>query len=130
MAYMRCSISQQMYDESMGMDKGKNEPSYEIVNKVDDQLCHFRFPGKFAGQDIIWDAELVTLACYSGQSGQNKLQQFIDVGEVNDNGRKIIIALNLPCIDEPAILKTIIMIRQYKRLTFGRHEYGGIISFE
>jgi len=114
----------------MDTDITKNEISYQLVNRTDDQRCHFRFCGKFAGQKITWDAELGTLAWHASQTGQKKLQQFIEVGEVNDQGRKIIIALNLPCIDEPAILKTIIMIRQYKRLNPGRHEYGETISFE
>jgi hypothetical protein len=43
-------------------------------------------------------------------------------------GRKIEIGLNLPKIDETTILKTIIMVRQYKRLSHGRHDYGEKIS--
>jgi len=37
-------------------------------------------------------------------------------------GRRVV--LDIPRIDEPAILRTIIMIRNYKRLYPGRHEFG------
>jgi hypothetical protein len=107
-----------------------NQPSYELVEKNSDQHCKFRFTGKFLGSDVIWDAELVTLAFYASKTGMQRLQQFIDVGEDGEHGRSITIALNLPTIDEPAILKTIIMVRQYKRLLTGRHAYGEFISFE
>ena len=36
------------------------------------------------------------------------------------------VGLNLAVIDEPAIRKTLIMVRNYKRLGFGRHEWGEV----
>jgi hypothetical protein len=107
-----------------------NQPCYEIVEKSSDQHCDFRFAGNFLGNDVIWDARLMTLAFYARKTGKRRLQQFIEVGEPCEHGRRITIALNLLSIDEPAILKTIIMIRQYRRLSVGRHAYGEFILFE
>jgi hypothetical protein len=107
-----------------------NQTCYEIVEKTSDQHCNFRFAGKFLGEDVIWDARLITLAYYARETGKRRLQQFIEVGESCEHGRRITIALNLPGIDEPAILKTTVMIRQYKRLSSGHHAYGEFISFE
>jgi hypothetical protein len=38
--------------------------------------------------------------------------------------RSITIGLNVTAIDPPVLLKTTIMIRKYKRLHAGRHEFG------
>ena len=38
--------------------------------------------------------------------------------------RSITIGLNVAAIDPPVLLKTTIMIRKYKRLRVGRHEFG------
>jgi len=106
--------------------------SYEPVGHIGNQYTHFRFSGKFLQQPVIWDAHLYTLAYYMNEvlrtSRPHRARQFIDVGELSTSGRIIRIALNLPVIDEPAIIKTMIMIRQYKRLASGRYEYGETIK--
>lgn len=93
--------------------------------------AHVRFTGPFQGRQIIWDARIVTLeqACRERQSGRwpgagPGLRQFIEVGSVDNGIRTLRIGLNVERIDEPVILKAIIMIRQYKRLHEGCHEYG------
>ena len=109
----------------------KGKP-YELLNTGSDQYAHFRFSGNFLQQPVIWDAHLYTLAYYFNEvvetSQPLQARQFIEVGELNSSGRVIRIALNLPMIDEPAIIKTIIMIRQYKRLASGHYEYGEMIK--
>ena len=105
---------------------------YELFSTVSKQYAHFRFSGEFLQQPVIWDAHLYTLAYYFNEvvetSQPPQARQFIEVGELNSAGRVIRIALNLPVIDEPAIIKTIIMIRQYKRLASGHYEYGEMIK--
>ena len=106
--------------------------SYQLIKCERDQYAHFRFCGKFLQQDVIWDAHLYTLAYYFNKVVETcrppQVRQFIDVGELTATGRCIRIALHLPAIDEPAIIKTMIMVRQYKRLASGHYEYGETIN--
>lgn len=108
---------------------------YRLLEKRDNEYAHFQFTGIFEGNSLIWDAQLYTLAYYfnkvveAGQSPR-EVRQFIDVGEAFGDMRHIRIALNLQAIDAPAISKTMIMIRQYKRLLRGRYEYGDSIRLE
>lgn len=96
------------------------------------QYAHFRFTGNFAQKSLIWDAHLYTLAYYFNQvvesSQPHRVRQFIHVGELTPAGRRIEIGLNLSVIDEPTIVKTMIMVRQYKRLASGRYEYGETVN--
>jgi hypothetical protein len=106
---------------------------YECQEPTVNGHAHFRFIGKFEGKPTIWDAHLYTLAYYVDEVAElsqagTQIRQFIQVGETSEMGRKIEIGLNLPKIDESTILKTIIMVRQYKRLSHGRHDYGKKIS--
>lgn len=76
-----------------------------------------RFMGHFEGQEVVWDAELNALAA-------TKARQFIDIGTPGARGIPITIGLRVVCIDRPTLLKTLIMVRSYKRLRTGRHEFG------
>ena len=115
--------------ESVCLSEGK---TFQQLDTCEDQYAHFRFTGIFAQKSLIWDAHLYTLAYYFNRvvesSQPHRVKQFIEVGEHTCNGRRIDIGLHLPVIDEPAIIKTMIMIRQYKRLASGRYEYGEIVS--
>jgi hypothetical protein len=106
--------------------------SYQIIAAPNNRYTHFRFTGIFLQQNVIWDAHLYTLAYYCTEvvetSRPLQARQFIEVGELAPSGRIIRIGLNLPVIDEPAITKTMIMVRQYKRLASGHYEYGEIIN--
>lgn len=106
---------------------------FESLSRLNGKYVHFRFVGDFMGESIIWDVHLYTLAYYVNEVAENSqpgtsIRQFIHVGDMDKAGRKIEIGLNLLHIDEPAIRKTMIMVRQYKRLAIGRHEYGETIS--
>ena len=104
---------------------------YTHVEPPQADHVHVRFSGPFQGRQIMWDARIVTLQYVSRelQSGRRSgdrpgLRQFIEVGSEDNGIRMLRIGLNVECIDEPVILKAIIMIRQYKRLHEGCHEYG------
>jgi hypothetical protein len=105
--------------------------TYQAVTTWGNAGCQLRFTGPFQGVTIVWDAYLHTLAYYVNEhslKGQS-MRQFIEVGDVGENGRRIRIGLNLSLIDEPVILKSIIMVRQYRRLAPGRHEFGESVDF-
>ena len=107
----------------------------ENLTRLDDGYVRFRFRGNFEGKEIVWDAHLYTLAYYVYKVAKFSrpappIQQFIHVGGMGKKGRRIEIGLNLPEIDNGAVMKTMIMIRQYKRLVAGRHDYGETVQIE
>ena len=67
---------------------------------------------------------------YYGQYGLEEdiknidLKQFINIQPLKQNTLKLTIALNINKISHPNIQKMMIMIKQYKNLSIGHHEYG------
>lgn len=102
--------------------------AYKLLAPLTATQARFRFAGKFQNREIVWDATLLTLSAYhAGQPASTAAVQrlpFIEIGDATEQGRPLRVALDIAQIDEPAILRTIIMIRQYKRLHAGRHEFG------
>jgi hypothetical protein len=101
---------------------------YNLIAPPDAGQARFTFTGKYQNQEIVWDCTLRTLAHYhtgQPQSTQPAMRTaFLEIGDATVHGRALCVALDIACIDEPAILRTIIMIRNYKRLQPGRHEFG------
>ncbi len=101
---------------------------YEALEPLGGQTSLVRFTGSMQGKSIVWTVRLITLAHHyqslPSAERQTGVRQFIAAEPVANGVGSATIALNLPCIDEPAVLKTMIMLRQWKRLGPGRHEYG------
>ncbi|MGB5259961.1 MAG: hypothetical protein WBO34_05490 [Gammaproteobacteria bacterium] len=93
-----------------------------------DDCVHIRFIGNFADRPVIWDATIMTLEYWHTTGGHDQHfhrdSQFIEIDAGAGDLRTIRIGLQLERIDEQAILKTLIMIRKYKRLHIGRHEFS------
>ena len=95
-----------------------------------------RFLGVFSGEETVWDAHIMTLeavcraALEQGKAPPVGSRQFIDIGAEAEQGRSIRIGLHVSAIDEPTVWKTITMVRNYKRLCFGRIEWGSGVWFE
>ncbi|MDZ7662171.1 hypothetical protein [Thiohalophilus sp.] len=108
---------------------------YQALSPIDQPQVHIRFAGTFEGNEVIWDARLHTLRYEYEQSRLQQVlppatfRQYIYIHPAQGERLPITVALNVPQFDEPAILKTIIMIHNYKRLRFGRHEFGQPVSF-
>lgn len=106
---------------------------FTLLEPVLPQEAHFAFTGPFDGEEIVWDATLLTLDAYrraqpaQAQSGQH--HSSIEIAAPTTNGRAVRIVLDIPLIDQAVILRAIIMMRQYKRLRVGRHEFGGPRKF-
>lgn len=102
--------------------------AYQMLAPLTPALARFSFAGSFQNQEIVWDTTLLTLTLYHAEqpaaAGPVQRSPFMEIGDASGPGRRIRVALDIAQIDEPAILRTIIMIRQYKRLHTGRHEFG------
>ena len=102
----------------------RQEKTVLIDGKLPANKVFLQFEGKFEGMEVVWNACIQTIAEYSKKHRvSNDPKQFIDIKLV-DGGYYLDIGLNVAQIDQTVIEGTIIMIRKYKRLQFGRHEYG------
>jgi len=101
---------------------------FTLLDPVQPQRAHFAFCGPFEGQDTVWEARLSTLDAYHHAQppvvAAVERRPFIEIAAPTTNGRAVHIVLDVPAIDEAVILRTIIMMRQYRRLRVGRHEFG------
>jgi len=91
---------------------------YLMLEPLQPDSAHFCFTGFYQGREIIWNTELIPL------KKTNQSRQSFEVGEEVNAEIPLKIILDLPCITEPDVLKSIIMIRNYKRLHAGRHEWS------
>lgn len=101
---------------------------YTLLESPTPNRARFTFTGPFEFEDVIWDTTLLALpGCSSpspGPAADKPRPDYIEVGEPGEHGRRLVVALAIPVIDEATILRTIIMIRQYRRLRPGRHAFS------
>jgi hypothetical protein len=100
---------------------------FTLIEPALPSRTRFSFAGPFEGQETVWDATLLTLeAHHATEPPTDRMQRrsFIEIGPATAAGRVVRIVLDVAAIDEGVILRTIIMMRQYKRLHAGRHEFG------
>jgi len=91
---------------------------FEVLEPPGGDSVRLRFGGCLLGEAVVWDATVMTLE----RAGAER--NFIDVGPPAPQGRRLTVAVAAAAIDLPTLRKTVMMIRQYKRLRPGRHEYG------
>ena len=89
---------------------------YELLDRPGARAVRLRFIGPFQGQAVLWEARFI--------AGSDPAQRYIEIGPARGDTRLLSVALDIPRFDEPAIRKTIVMIRQYKRLHEGRMTFG------
>jgi hypothetical protein len=104
-----------------------SEPEYFFEKAPTDHEAFFSFKGHFQHASVTWHVHLLT--CYSriprSATQQAVIRQFIDIEKGRQAGHyHAQICLNIPRVSHAAIIKTMIMIQQYKNLATGRHEYG------
>ncbi len=108
-----------------------SEPEYFLEKKPTDNDAYFSFTGHLQQTSVIWHVHLTTCRSYMRTSvtQHDVCRQFIDIGKGEQDGHyQAQICLNIPRIDNAAILKTMVMMRQYKKLAPGRHEYGEAVQ--
>lgn len=107
--------------------------NFNALSPLGGQTAHIQFKGPFQGEEVLWDTHLITLQEIYRQGiatgkylekDRISLSQFIEINEKDTAEVALTIGVNVPVIDTPTVLKTIIMIHNYKRLHHGRLEYG------
>lgn len=101
---------------------------FNLLEALTASHAHFSFVGLFQNEQITWDANLLTLERYHAEQPHSsqavQRSPFLEVGAQTISGRALRVVLDVAQIDEPTILRSIIMIRQYKRLRLGHHDFG------
>lgn len=92
---------------------------YVAHDTVGGSRVRVEFAGHFEGRAVIWQATIIAMDRLTARP-------YIEIRTARDEAPNVEIGLPLDAVDEPAILKTIIMIRHYKNLRRGRHNYRGI----
>lgn len=100
------------------MRHSRPPPDFEPLGPLGGPELHLRFRGPFEGRDILWDARFVSRR-HCGATANA-----VDIGEDGPAGRTLTVVLDVHCFDAPTVRKAIIMVRQYKRLRPGRHDFG------
>ncbi len=111
----------------------KSTLPYLLVQQLED-FAELRFVGPFESRDVVWHCEFTTLAaelkCLAQEdpAAPASMRNFIEVGDPESHGVPVRVGLAVPRIDAPAIEKMILMMRLYRNLRRGRHEYGDAVQ--
>lgn len=120
----------------------KSDQNFLTFSPIPALKVHCKFLGKLADTEVLWDTTIQTLASHLQEIDKKPsavkrsrhrktvqhtepLRSFMEVEAPHKGVCKLKVVLPVPIIDEPTIKKTIIMIRCYKRLKVGHHEFGG-----
>jgi hypothetical protein len=99
-------------------------PDYSILDASPPDWVRIAFDGAFQGRAVRWEATVLTLRAAEHRSGAPQRRRFIDVHSVEAGRGQVTVGLDVPAVDPPTLLKTVVMLRQWKRLGPGRHEFG------
>lgn len=120
-------------DTQSQLTSNQRQINYTALSPLGGQTAHIQFKGPFQGREVLWDTQLITLReIYRQGLAVGKylekdtisLPQFIEIHEKDAAELALTVGIDVSTIDIPTVLKTIIMIHNYKRLRHGRHEYG------
>ena len=82
------------------------------------------FVGPFEGREVTWTATIHALRSTEDKQLQPRSgHNFIEVSEDMPDGVPVVIGLDVERIDPSTVRNAIIMMRQYRRLRRGRHEW-------
>lgn len=101
-----------------------NDADYETLEPVGGDRLRLRFEGPFEGRVVTWNATFVTLRRLAAEQPDKVWRNFIDIGEPAGDSAPLTVGLNVERFDQRTITMAVMMVRRYKRLRRGRHEYG------
>ena len=104
--------------------------SFLLLSPLEQAQVGVCFQGRYQEQPVVWNARLLALQhpLNAGLQPEGGASQFMEIGSPRADGIPITIGLAVPLIDRSVVEKTIIMIRKYKRLHDGRHEFGSRLT--
>ena len=100
--------------------------SYLALTPLGGDQARIRFPGRYQGVPVIWEASLFALQApaHAALRPAGDATQFLEIQPSVADCIPISIGLAVDCIDTAVAQRAAIMVQKYKRLQPGRHEYG------
>lgn len=98
---------------------------FALLSGLPDTWAHVQFIGRFEGREVAWDMRLYTLARYQQErddlpaASAASLRGLMHIELVSESLCQLEVALKVAAIDASTILKTIVMMRNYRRLRVG-----------
>ena len=100
------------------------QKNYLLKGELPSLKTYLQFEGVFNNQVVVWNACVCTIEEYAmDHEVLDDPKQFIDI-QVKGDVHLLRVGLNVSLIDHAMLERTIIMVRKYKRLQQGLHEYG------
>lgn len=101
------------------------DTDFRCLSTLPDSRARVHFAGRFQGRDVLWDMQLHALQgpC-RGRGTVATRRAFIDIASGEGDVLQLEVGLDVPVIDLPTVRKAVLMIRNYRRLRLGRHEWG------
>jgi|GEM_PF-638199 len=102
--------------------------AYILHTELPSAVVELAFEGQLEGRPVVWNACICSIRAGAEGSVEADPKQFIDIhrqGPVYF----LRVGLHIEQIDRAAVERTIIMIRKYRNLQLGRHEYGRLSKF-
>ena len=97
----------------------------ELLDTAGADKLRLRFAGPFEGETVCWEATLYTPHAWAKAYGvEEPKKNIIEISQQSLAPQPIHICLQVKRIDRPTVRKAVTMVRQYKRLQRGRHQYG------
>ena len=107
---------------------------YLLLSPLPDSVADVRFIGRFDGRDVVWEMRLYTLDRYAIERGNApaapdvRPRGLMVIEPLAGQTMRVEVALRLPEIGEPAVRKTIVMLRNYRRLRPGLRTWGDAVE--
>lgn len=98
---------------------------YLLLSALPASCAHVQFMGRFEGQEVLWNMHLYTLEAYAQTPDTAKtqidpgLRGLMQIAPEATQVFQITVALRVDVIDAPTIQKTILMLRNYRKLARG-----------
>ena len=101
-----------------------------MIERVGPAHVRIRFRGAYRQPEVNWQADLMSLENYQSRRPEFTAQfgertALMEVGELNADPRRLLVALPLAEITRREILQTVMMVRNYRAFTEGSRQWSG-----
>ena len=106
------------------MDAAEPKDDFELLEPLLASRARFRFDGVFKGRHVAWLCDLRRM-----KDTEDKVQS-IAIEQCSETEFTVIVVLDIDAINRAELLKTMIMIRKYRSLSLGKHQWSSLNSDE
>ncbi len=92
--------------------------------------AHICFPGKFQGEQVVWDTRIYALLAPENvhRKPLGQYSQYLEIQTRGNGPVRMEVGVAEANITSMVAAKVVIMVQNYRRLCEGRHEYGSQVT--